>query len=167
MFLLRDGGNSKEVVSVELDEGAKGLGGSWVDSDLIKRLGLRVRPCRDIVRFGSRLFPELEYIPVEEVDLRLEFCPAGVSVTLPCFVLPPSRAGIERKSDVIIGDYHLMTYGIRELMQLREPVFKPRFEIPRENAWESRESQVPADFLGNDHFPDPKRSPYAMIMTLK
>ena len=125
VFLLRDGGNSKEVVSVELDEGAKGLGGSWVDSDLVKRLGLRVRPCRDVVRFGSRLFPELEYIPVEEVDLRLEFCPAGVSVTLPCFVLPPSRAGIERKSDVIIGDYHLMTYGIRELMQLREPVFKP------------------------------------------
>ena len=26
---------------------------------------------------------------------------------------------------MIIGDYHLMTYRIRELMQLREPVFKP------------------------------------------
>ena len=35
VFLLRDGGGSKEVVSVELDEGAKGLGGSWVDSDLV------------------------------------------------------------------------------------------------------------------------------------
>ena len=46
--------------------------------------------------------------------MRLEFLPAGVLVTLTCYVLPPSVRGelLMNRSDIIIGDFHLRMYGI-------------------------------------------------------
>ena len=111
-------------MAVELDEGAKGVGGSWVDRDLVVRMGLTTRPIGIDARFTSRLFPGQEFVPREEVDLRLRFEPAGIEVTLTCRVLPENGKS-SRRSDVIIGDYHLMKFGIRELMQAMGPVFKP------------------------------------------
>ena len=65
-------------MAVELDEGAKGVGGSWVDRDLVVRMGLATRPIGRDARFTSRLFPGQEFVPREEVDLRLRFEPAGI-----------------------------------------------------------------------------------------
>ena len=111
-------------MAVELDEGAKGVEGSWVDKDLVVRMGLTTRPIGMDARFTSRLFPGQEFVPREEVDLRLRFEPAGIEVTLSCRVLP-RNVDNSRRSDVIIGDYHLKKFGIRDLMQAEGPVYKP------------------------------------------
>ena len=122
--MIGEGGNPRAAVAVELDEGAEGVGGSWVDRDLVARMGLTTRPTGMDARFTSRLFPGQEFVPREEVDLRLRFEPAGIEVALTCRVLPDNEKN-SRRSDVIIGDYHLMKFGIRELMQAMGPVFKP------------------------------------------
>ena len=38
--------------------------------------------------------------------------------------------GRDKRSDVIIGDYHLMRFGIRDLMKAQEPVFKAAKAAP-------------------------------------
>ena len=114
VYLIGDGGNPQATVEVELDEGAKGVGGSWIDSDLVTRMSLKTRPTGSSARFRSRLFPGRDFIPQEEVEVRLRFNPAGVEVTLMCYVLPASQDS-GQQSDVIIGDHHLRKFGIWDL----------------------------------------------------
>jgi len=83
-------------VSVELDEGARGMDGSWIESDLVKRAGLKTRQIVKKERFKSRLFPGQEFVPQEEVDVRLIFEPADVEVTLKCYVLPVWTESLQR-----------------------------------------------------------------------
>ena len=87
----------------ELDEGAKGVGGNWIDPSAVEKFGLKRRAYHGSMKFVSRLFPGEKYCPREEVEVRLVFEPAGVAIALVCFVLPESDLGAEL-TELIIGD---------------------------------------------------------------
>ena len=112
------------LIRVELDEGAKGVGGNWIDPAAVEKFGLKKRKCRGNMTFVSRLFPGEKYCPRDEVEVRLVFEPAGVAIALMCFVLPESDLGAEL-TELIIGDADINYFGVRELMEAEGPVFKP------------------------------------------
>ena len=113
-----------QTISVELDEGAKGVGGNWIDPTAVEKFGLKTREYTGIMKFVSRLFPGEKYCPREEVEVRLVFEPAGVAIALVCFVLPKNDSGAEL-TELIIGDADINYFGVRELMKAEGPMFKP------------------------------------------
>jgi len=125
VYCLRNDDISERIpICVELDEGAKGVMGSWIDRAAVVKFGLKRKPCSVKARFTFRLFPGQTFCPEEEVELRLVFEPAGVRVQLKCLVLPESNTMLERSS-VIIGDADIKYYGIRDLIEAKSPVFRP------------------------------------------
>jgi len=125
VYCLRNDDISERIpICVELDEGAKGVMGSWIDRAAVVKFGLKRKPCSVKARFTSRLFPGQTFCPEEEVEVRLVFEPAGVRVQLKCLVLPESNTMLERSS-VIIGDADIKYYGIRDLIEAKSPVFRP------------------------------------------
>jgi len=122
VFILNNGANAMHELCVEFDEGAKGLGGSWVTQEVIRKYNLKTRPCT-LVNYTSRLFPGKVFSPEREVDLRLQIYPADVQVMLTCYVLPMDDR--EGNSDLIIGDDHLKRFGIRELINSTTKLYNP------------------------------------------
>ena len=67
--------NTLSEIRLELDEGAKGVKGSWIDAKVVDRLGLKKRPCEGQRRFRSRLLPGQTFTPKEEVSITLLHLP--------------------------------------------------------------------------------------------
>ena len=107
-------------------EGAKGTDGNWIDPAIIDKFGLKRRPHANMQRFVSRLFPGQQYVPTEEVDVKLVFEPAGIAICVKCLVLPDST--VAHQSEVIIGDADIEFYGVRDLIRAKSPLFKPARE---------------------------------------
>ena len=128
-------------ISVELDEGAKGNGGNWIDPAAVEKFGLKRKAYAGGMRFMSRLFPGDRYCPKEEVELRLVFEPAGVAIALRCLVLPENENNMgAEQSELIIGDADIQYFGVRDLIGAKSPVFKPA--VQAREVWESLGEQL-------------------------
>ena len=136
-------------IRVELDEGAKGVGGNWIDPIAVEKFNLKKRCYTGKTRFVSRIFPGAKFCPQEEVDIRLVFEPAGVWIALRCFVLPKSDLGNER-TELIIGDADIRYFGIRELIEADGPLFQPA--EPAREVLESLGSQLEEQALLEESF---------------
>ena len=121
--------NTLSEIRLELDEGAKGVKGSWIDAKVVDRLGLKKRPCEGQRRFRSRLLPGQTFTPKEEVSITLLIKPANVRVSLDALVLPRDDSG-EEMSEIIVGNYDIERLGLRGLLAAEKALFEPAMPAP-------------------------------------
>jgi len=128
---MTPGNKVGQPIRVELDEGSKGHGASWITADAVKTFNLKRRRCENEYYFSSPLFPTLTYTPTEETDITLYFTRAETRITLTCYILPERTSSFSREQpDIRLGDAHIQLYNIREIMDAQEPLFTKAAEAP-------------------------------------
>ena len=111
-------------VRLELDEGAKGKDGNWVDPNALRRWGIRPRKNENPTTYVSRLHPNSPYTAEEIVTLTIVLQPADVRITIKARVFPED-GGVQNWSELVIGNEDINKFGIRELLEATEAVFTP------------------------------------------
>ena len=75
-------------VRLELDEGAKGKNGNWVDPSALRRWGIVPRKNENPTTYVSRLHPNEPYTAEEVLTLTIVLQPADLRITLEACVFP-------------------------------------------------------------------------------